>query len=689
MKYISLMGTQTMAVLNPLLALMEQGKAVEKVYILATRKTMDRAESLKNFLVPDKIAPEHFDIIPVSDSLQKDREEREAVQNVLSGLISEDMTFNLAGGMNFQIAACVQVLSKEKCRFLYPESAGIHHFFMENCCMTSHEILPLPASVDVLKLQDISYSIEKSNIHPFLETVQKKCRFSVPSGALRHVRVYNEILNKDVIFDLVWNSGNEMKFLKIIHSSPKYNKNTDFYLQEARSVITLATNRELFGELYHRNVLVLTNHRASHERIIKEGGGKITSLFYFESSGNLGEKLLLAELKQKLERFMNPPLTAPFSKEVIRQETGNSKSGDTVLYTSLGSNIMPSLIALWSHSPAEVCFVYTPGIPEIEFFRDAILAENKILPVNTVSFYPVSIEGREIQDISKPAHGQGIVNITPGTKGHTAFLTLWAGKHGFPVYSLINPAGKYEEIPQGHSGEMKAPPPVPFLKLTGINVKQFGDGKGSILQNRQQHETVLEFLRMMHRENQPVSDFYKNSISLKNAGSECLNKDQKNEQVRIWQQDKADLTFFTQGDEWFEALTGFVMAECGAQDVQVRVKTRWPQETEVHLSQIHGKDIHMTDIDVIARFSTDYYVISCKSGNPGARGKITAEANAFASLFGRFSIPLVCYLKYKDEPYNTNNGVYIFGYRTLCDTEAMKALLKQAVAVRRNTGRGE
>lgn len=686
MKYISLMGTQTMAVLNPLLALMEQGKTVEKVYILATRKTAGRAETLKNFLVPDKIAPEHFDIIPVSDSLQKDREGREAAHHVISGLMSDGMVFNLAGGMNFQIAACVQVLSKEKCRFLYPESAGIHHFFMENCCMTSHEILPLPASVDVLKLQDISYSIEKSNIHPFLETVQKKYRFSVPSGALRHVRVYNEILNKDVIFDLVWNSGNEMKFLKVIHSSPKYNKNPDFYLQEARSVITLATNRELFGELYHRNVLVLTNHRASHERIVKEGGGKITSLFYFESSGNLGEKLLLAELKQKLERFMNPPLTAPFSKEVIRQETGNSKSGDTVLYTSLGSNIMPSLIALWSHSPAEICFVYTPGIPEIESYRDAMLSEKKNLPVNRVSFYPVSIEGKEIQDMPVPPKTRPLVNITPGTKGHTAFLTLWAQKHGLPVCSMNNFAGKYEEIPQGSSGDMKAPPPVPFLKLTGINVKQFGDGKGSILQNREQHESILDFIRMTDRENKAVSDFYRKPIVLENAGSEYL---EKNKKVRIWQQGKKDLIFSTEGDEWFEALTGFVMAECGAQDVQVRVKTRWSEKTEAYLSQIHGNDIHMTDIDVIARFHTQYYVISCKSGNPGERGKISAEANAFATLFGRFAVPLVCYLKYKGEPYNTNNGVYIFGYKTLCDTEAMKVLLKQAVVVRRNTGRGE
>lgn len=87
MKYISLMGTQTMAVLNPLLALMEQGKTVEKVYILATRKTAGRAETLKNFLVPDKIAPEHFDIIPVSDSLQKDREGREAAHHVILSLI--------------------------------------------------------------------------------------------------------------------------------------------------------------------------------------------------------------------------------------------------------------------------------------------------------------------------------------------------------------------------------------------------------------------------------------------------------------------------------------------------------------------------------------------------------------------------------------------------------------------------
>ncbi|QTA81759.1 restriction endonuclease domain-containing protein [Desulfonema limicola] len=680
MKYISLMGTQVMAVLNPLLTLMEKGKTPEKIYILATEKTKNRAEIVRDFMVSQNFPQNCFEIIPVSDSL-KDSDYGEAPQYALSRLVSEDMIFNLAGGLNFQIAACLQVIAPKKCLFLYPESSGIHAFDIENNEILSSEIWSLPEPVDVLNLQGIQYEIEKAKDHDFLKKIFKMCDFPIPSQAQKHVRIYNDVLNKDVVFDLVWNSGNDLKFLKIIHFDHNYQKSSEFCLREARSVITLARNRELFGELYHRNVAVITNYDLVDERIQEEGGGKVRSFFYDEDKGVFADALL----KSKLTFFLNQPKYKPSKQKETAYDTGNSKPGNSMLYVSLGTNVMVSLIALWSHSPCDVCFIYTPGVPEIENFKASFIEERKELPAKTLSFYPAGIEGTETLDMTVPDKNRAVVNISPGTKGHTAFLTFWALKHGLPIYSINNTTGKYEQIPEGISGDKKIPTPIEYLKLTGVNVKQFGEGKKNIKKHSSRHETILNFIKMMISENKPVSDFYQNKIVLENAGtgSELL----KGDKVKIWQEGKKDLIFSVKNDEWFEALTGYVMLLCGADDVQVRFRSSWSEETEKKLKQKPKINPFMTDIDVIARFGTAYYIISCKISNKKnlKPGDATAEANAFASLFGRFAVPLVCFLKYDGEPYKTNNGVYIFGHKTLCDTTALKELLDRALNEKRKT----
>lgn len=47
MNYVSLVGTQVMAVLNPLLALTVKKKKPQKVWLLHTFKTKDHAETIK------------------------------------------------------------------------------------------------------------------------------------------------------------------------------------------------------------------------------------------------------------------------------------------------------------------------------------------------------------------------------------------------------------------------------------------------------------------------------------------------------------------------------------------------------------------------------------------------------------------------------------------------------------------
>lgn len=60
MTYISLVGTQIMAVLNPLLALIEDGGKPETVVLLATPRSLPLAETIRDFLTPKGYAADNL-----------------------------------------------------------------------------------------------------------------------------------------------------------------------------------------------------------------------------------------------------------------------------------------------------------------------------------------------------------------------------------------------------------------------------------------------------------------------------------------------------------------------------------------------------------------------------------------------------------------------------------------------------
>lgn len=676
MDYISLTGTQIMAVLNPLLALIEQNIPPEKICLLATHKTMRIAQKIRNYMELGHFPPENIEIHPVADRLEKDGH-GPPVQEVMSKIVSNDMAFNLAGGLKFQMAACVQVISGHRCLYMYPESSQIHTIRVEDRCNVERDSLPLPKPIDVLTLQGITTEVlsKKRSCPSFLEKMFRRCNIDLPEGTMKHVRIKSPSLNLPVDFDLIWNTGNELVFLKSIVMDGT-SRPTDYYKNEARLIVSVATSRQLFAELFHRKIGVLTNHRQVDARLKEEGAGKVES--FFMSNRSPGH----SSAEKGLKNFMKParaPEKADKEFPVEGIDTGNSQPGNTLLITSLGRDVLTTLTALWTHDPDHVCFVYTPGNKAIEKLKNTILDEKKRLPVQNIHFYPADVCGASIMDIELPGYETVMVNITPGTKGHAAFLTLWAQTNRYPVYSLENAASVYEQLPSGNLGNQTLPDLLTYSMIRGARLENPGLGLESVRANHIQHERILEFLRLMDRENVPISKFYFEKIELKKARAKS--EPLADNKVRITFPGKK-IVFSTRNDEWFEALTGYVMILCGATDLRIRFRSAWPKHIQNRLlaNQNIGNKVHQSDVDVIATINSTYYVISCKISDKKTPGKLTLEAAAFASLFGRFAIPMLCFLKYRGDPYNDNNGVYIFGYKTLCDTGSMKALLRQAKA---------
>lgn len=661
MLFLSLVGTQVMAVLNPLLAMIQQGERPEKVELLTTKKSYNNAEVIKLFLIDRlKYSKQSINIREISDSDKTDGDGRKPAYNVVDEItrgLEYEFFFNIAGGMNFQVAACIYIINPLKCIFIYPESKGIYKISLKNG-QVNYEIYNLPEPVDVFELQGIKYNLVTH--HNFLTLNIDKCNIKLPYNVMRHLQIGN------VLFDLVWNTGNEIKFLKLIHSSKKYNKNDEYYREEARKVIDLVLDRKRFGELYHRSITILTNHQLVAERIKEEGIGKI-AVIYFTTNISFCDEI---------KAFFAGSQTTPITRPELFEKTNNPINKNSILYTSLGKDITTTLIAIWSHKPHTVNIFYTPEDTNIVRYRDAILKNKNILPVAEIYFHPVSIAGYDILDISPPTGKELEVNITPGTKGQTTFLSLFAKAHKAKIFSIETKSQKLRSIPDGsETKELISAPPVMYLKLTGVNVKEYGKNKGALLNEEDLFKEIINFLTKAVSEGKTLKGFPNRKILLKEMKFYSNNEIAY---INFFHSSKK-IEWSLKDGEWFEKLIGYIFAKSGADDVQVRVKTQWSASTEKHLKQKYKMEPHKSDIDVVARFKTNYCVISCKSGKKEKTEKTATEISAIASLFGRFTTPFIAFLQYEGEPFKSKNGVNIFGIKTLIDTDSMKSLISEAI----------
>lgn len=671
MVYLSLVGTQVMAVLNPLLSLIFNNQRPQQVELLATcgpRGTLSKAKTIKRYLVNNEGFAD-VGVHAISDSLKTDSENRPPAQIMTENIIrmndDADLAFNLAGGMNFQTAACMDKMNLEKTIFIYPESTGIHAIRIADET-ARHDKYCLPKPIDVLRLQGVPYKIKSDtggNRH--LISVINHCRISLPPDAVKNVLI------KNVLFDFVWNQGNELRFLKSLIYKKNDAKAADFYRLESRKLIDLAMDRTAFGELFHRPIMVVSTKQVA-ERLTTQSAGKIKGIVYSR------KKFPCSDFKRIFEPAVSPEITIPADHEIAATLHTDIKGiNKKALYVIIGKDITATLIALWSHVISEVCFIYTPGDPDVEKYRRAILTHRGLLPVKKVAFYPAGITGTEILQL--PLIFEDVprreTNVTPGTKGQGAFLAVWGRQHGAHSYSIETSTQKLTNLHTGEGLHLKGPDPETFLKLKGERIIEKGRDKKGILSVKQTYEAALTFLKDMCNEEKDIRIFPDKGIWLRQAmlireGDKAIRQFDEGRKFKL----------LLRSDIWYEELIGYLMVKCGADDVNIRLRTGWDKETEAEIKSrrqnINGR-LFKDDIDVVARFNGAYYVIECKSGKKKNIGNHIANISGVSKLFGRFAVPLISFFQYKGDPY-MHQGVYIFGYKTLLNTVAMKDLLTQA-----------
>lgn len=667
--FISIVGNQIMAVLNPVIALLNTQKDISDVYLLHSASMPNKkqfsevnAEKIHTWLSKSGFKGK-IHLIPVSTTLLEDAEGRKPVQEALQTINDSQLHihFNLAGGMNFQIAACMNLLSPEKTVYIYPESSGIHEISVTEGGVIDKRIMPYRAETvqTVLTLQGVHFKILNKSILPYTITLMdglfKKC-FS--EGGKKDLGWYEKNVQiGNVVFERIYNNGNELVFLKV----PERGSDID----DMRDLINLATNRRDFGELLHHSIVVITDVPEYIERLHAESMGKIVVVNPRESPCD--------SLKKSFALFQRLAMSSCVEETT---KTGNSVTSNTTLYLALGRDVLPSLIALWSHRPKKACFLYTADNSIVCSYKDAFIRNVALLPCEEVSFVPVSIHGTEIL-AHRPITNEDIeLNITPGTKGQGAFLSLFARMHGGSIWSLTD---QLKQIPTGDMRDIIAPPINTLLKLSGIKEMKIFDYSSKYDRHYQGINEFIGFLIACKR----LGEFPGQELELgKDKYYKISEKDRKGKPrkgtITIG---KEKFIVMLSKDAWFETLIAWAMRRANADDVKLNLQLPWTEETRKVLQGRLAKrgleqrvPYHRTEIDVVARCKNKYYVISCKSGKTASKKKAIAELKGAAPIFGRFAIPLLAFLRHGEKPEKID-GVYVFGYETFSNPEAMRDLL--------------
>lgn len=371
----------------------------------------------------------------------------------------------------------------------------------------------------------------------------------------------------------------------------------------------------------------------------------------------------------------------------------------------LAPNILPSLLALYSCAPVdEVVFLYTPGERSVEQCKAAILAHRNLLiqqvkGLQHFSFRKIDIFGQDILEIIPEEHREVMTVITPGTKSQGYFLTLLAGTCNGRVYSLETENQELTCLSHSHDENkrrLNGPDPAHLLLLKGESMANRGENADSLKKSTSFFRDLLAFLSGLLEQGDYsiLAKLFTGNRTQQETIShgEFIYSEKKfNAELKAPSGDLHQWSFH--GGEWFERLIGYVLLECGADDVRVRVRMKWRPKTQKRIkgNLEKGTGVFKEDIDVVARFKGRYYLISCKAGKKADAGidDISREAMTFAHTIDRFCIPMVCFFKYNVDAdldkLLVRNNVPVFGCKTFLSPEKMKSLLEHGA--RRRTSR--
>ena len=466
-----------------------------------------------------------------------------------------------------------------------------------------------------------------------------------------------------VLFDAVWcGAGCHLSFLTDMTSKePAKGKNR---LRDARAVAHWAASREASGQLFSRTVHVLCPSATIRDHVREESRHKTHAVVL---NAGLPPHRRVAKLKKFMERLTRPVFPATCPAPTVCPVDSDS------LVLMLGDDMTPTLNAIASHRLPHVVLCHTNDERQRERARRLTTCVKHLPGIARISLLATDITGSNLPQALVPESGAHNVhvNITPGTKGHSVFLTLWSMRHGFGVWSLDKAAVRMLAPGTGS---------LPLRACDPLLLRQDYPAASSrdMTSRKELYDVLLCQMRACLEENK---DWLLREVHAGGYGKQWLDAEKA---WRITTPAGKIFVYKETGGEWLEGLTAHALRQAGACHVHERVRIPWERAEE---RQQHQGSFRM-DMDVIGVWKSVHFLVSCKGTTKQTKMPAAEECAQMAQSLGRFALPLLCHLGVNHWRMETmRNGkaaVAYFGWRELCRPECLRAILDEVLAVRQH-----
>ncbi len=681
--FVSLVGTQVRSVLNPLEACLLNNIPLSKIVFFCTPISKNAADNMQLYAMEKEW--------PDIEILEWERNKEHQLLDHVEVPEGDTILFNVNGGMNYAASIIeAQLMNTPGNAITMTTHSDVSIIKLDSL---DTQKLPLPPMVPVhelLEMQDIKYQ-EDNDTPDYLAEFCRAQGITMPKNSLHNVII------DGLRFSLVWNTPENILTFFICTNTPElFNKDKKEQLDYIRNIASWCGTRTLKNHLYDRKCFVFCYNTVQAQHL-KESRAKATALslttaLYFDRVGGKNSKnpaLYAKKLKQELIGIFHP------EQEKTSSIKGSRKILSDSLILALGDDLAPTLNAIESRDPS-IKNIYIFHTTDDEH---TALAEQVKQALNTddlaIKPMPCDLNGTllpkklKIEEKVENIH----VNITPGTKGATCFLTWWAVKNGADIWSLVNGEGVVRCL----NAEKQDLPLKAFDPLSLIRIKDPEVYENSPLDSLNEttfhaYELLLKQLKAMMDAGvgqYPEPD--KEEHTYGGVKSSLLG-----DLLILSEPSDKDFGYSLEYDEhcdWFEVLTAVALKKCGAENIHVQVRQRFDEETEAWL-QKHIKtsnenesdgdnddsdEIHRIDMDVLCTWKGAHVLVSCKKAPARKRMKAiykhTAdEARNMASSISRFCVPVIACLNFKEYPVERNQ-VSVITAKELCDPDALVALL--------------
>lgn len=694
----SYVGKQIFGVFNTILAVCANPhwrSLVDSIVLYSTKDsqgsrgvskgTLEESEKIKSYCEQHGYPPVKI--------VEFDRTENLAAEFVKEATSDgKKVLFNIEGGMNYCVTQYMSELVKSSLDHSVIISDGsvyrtvpLNQSF-ENCDWDTETLkIPELSVEDIFAIQNVTYEKkeEKTEFGKFVESHLEKR--NLPKSL-----IYNVTLNH-LTFDLVWNcGGNHLAFLvspwkKNGTSSKAANK-----LERLRVYLKWAAGKNNQKQIYDFQFYVVCEAGNHIDTTKIQGRGKaipLDSYGYVENNKFYGGGERRIDLSKKLSFELSLLLSrknVPEFGKLSKSEETNTKVEvvDNTFITSFGKDPSSTIAALLSHLE---CHTYLKTVLLL-CTPDLIKQCNKFITI--LKSYPsqflkhinfkivkTDIKGRSIPYIltAKSDIKNVEVNATPGTKGQTAFLTLFAQNNDFPVWTL----NQKEVLCCNQDFEKFKNEPKINPKLY-LSLDRYKVTSNTISKDIAKTKLLKSILKNMSESDADkcrnnFGSFLKESkITAKLDGSSYFVTSDNG----IYKKEEMGALFEDLVNVAFSNLKGV------AGDSSVTVK-----DPTVHNS--NQKKYHLEEIDYLFSYKHMVVSVSCKAYfNKDAHhlhtrlASVVKESVSFAKGICRFCLPVMCFINKFDVPdifidKSSNEPVGIIDCWDLCDPDRLQDILER------------